>query len=298
MVLEDKRSSRKHSLIVRDGSKYVLKDLGSANGTLLNGERIVEQHDLTSGDVIQIGDTQFTFQMMQADYHQKKDQFIQVAHEEPVQDMHPPQEMAPQMMPMDAQPFQPMGGEMPPGAAPAPDFAAPAAAEKKSFIGKFLDRYRAMNTKQQAIYGVVILGVIYLLLFDDDAPQKKAHLNMGDQKASQKKVDKKPGMGQSFESLTPEQQHYVQTEYQLAFDFYKNREYDNALLEIGKIFSLVENYKNAREIEAFAREGKRKLESQEEERKKKETERQAQIKLQNLLDQAGMLMEKKTLLRS
>ena len=60
VVLEDKRSSRKHSVIQRQHDKYFLKDLGSANGTLLNGLRIEEQ-ELRSGDVIQIGDTQFVF---------------------------------------------------------------------------------------------------------------------------------------------------------------------------------------------------------------------------------------------
>ena len=37
------------------------------------------------------------------------------------------------------------------------------------------------------------------------------------------------------------------------------REYDKCLLEVGKIFSIVQDYKNAREIESFAKEGKRKL---------------------------------------
>jgi len=286
IVLEDKRSSRKHSLIVRTGKKFVLKDLGSANGTLVNGER-VNEHELQSGDRIQIGDTQFTFQFLQADYAEKKEQFMQVPHEESVF-VDPPQ---PQMMqPMSDSLFQPNAQEtgVPP---PAQNFAAPQIEEKKSFIGKFLDRYRAMNTKQQVIWGVAILAGVYFMM-DDDAPQKRAHLTMGPEKTvQQKKTDKKVGV--SFESLTPDQQRYVETEYQLAFDFYKNREYDNSLLEISKVFSLVENYKNAREIEAFAREGKRKLEAQEEDRKKKETERQAQIKLQNLIEQAGLLMEKR-----
>jgi pSer/pThr/pTyr-binding forkhead associated (FHA) protein/tetratricopeptide (TPR) repeat protein len=294
IVLEDKRSSRKHSIIRRDGNKFSVQDLGSANGTLVNGVRIDEKQDLHSGDVLQIGDTQFTFQMVQADYEQKKDQFIQVPHENTSIPVAPPE-----MMPMiDAgQAFGQaafIGQAAPVGAAPVtPDFSAPEG-EKKSFIGKFLDRYRAMNTKQQIIWGIAILAGVYYML-DDDSPQKKPHINMGQAKVvqTQKKGDKKLGSGPTFESLTQEQQRYIETEYQLCFDFYKNREYDSALLEVGKIFSLVQDYKNAREIETFAREGKRKLEAQEEERKKKELERQAQIKLQSLLEQTGLLMEKK-----
>jgi pSer/pThr/pTyr-binding forkhead associated (FHA) protein/tetratricopeptide (TPR) repeat protein len=290
VVLEDKRSSRKHSIIRREGKKYFVKDLGSANGTLVNGERVVD-YELSSGDVLQIGDTQFTFQMLQADYDQKKDQFIQVVHEEaPVHALTAPVDAMPAHHPEEH--FHQAGFEAAAQAAPAPDFVAPPP-PKKSFIGNFLDRYRAMNTKQQMIYGAAILAAVYFLMFDDDGAQKKVRLNTGNVAASTKKVEKKPGVGPSFESLTPEQQRYVETEYQLSFDLYKSRDYDNSLLEVGKIFSLIQDYKNAREIEAFAREGKHKLEAQAEEKKKKEAERQAQIKLQNLLDQAGMLMDKK-----
>ena len=289
IVLEDKRSSRKHSIIRRENKKYIVKDLGSANGTLVNGERI-DEHELQAGDIIQIGDTKFTFQLLQADYEVKKEQFITVPHIEASPHSLPGQP-PPMHALMDVDPFQAPQFEQQVAGSES-DFAAPPA-EKKSLIGKFLDRYRAMNTRQQIIYGAVILVAFWLLL-DDDAPQNHARLNMGNTpKAAQKKVDKKPGSGQSFESLTPEQQNYIKAEYQLAFDLYKTREYDNSLLEVGKIFSLVQDYKNAREIEAFAREGKRKLEAQEEERKKKEAERQAQIRLQTLIEQVGMLMEKK-----
>jgi len=106
-------------------------------------------------------------------------------------------------------------------------------------------------------------------------------------------VDKKPGSGTTFEMLTPEQQTYIESTYVIAFEHYKNREYDKSLLELGKIFSIVQDYKNAREIDTYAREGKRKLEAQEEERKRKEQERQAQLRLQELLDKAGLLIEQK-----
>jgi len=294
VVLEDKRSSRKHSLIKHDDTRYILKDLGSANGTLLNGERVDEQI-LESGDEIQIGDTKFTFEMVQSDYEVKKQEFITV----------PPPEM--QMAPAELMPAShsiqhdaPLQGAFGDpsafgdvGATPVtPSFEAPKE-KKKSLIGKFLDRYRTMTTKQQVIYGVVILAAIYLLL-DDEPEVKKAHLNTGQTKTAQKKEEKKPGAGaNTFEMLTPEQKRYIDTQYQLSFDLYKNREYDKCLLELGKIFSLVQDYKNAREIEAFAREGKRKLEAQEDEKKRKEQERQAQLKLQSLIEQTGHLMDEK-----
>ena len=51
--------SRKHCAITRDGTKVMLKDLGSRNGTLLNGEKITGVVELKSGDDIGIGSLGF-----------------------------------------------------------------------------------------------------------------------------------------------------------------------------------------------------------------------------------------------
>lgn len=51
--------SRKHCAITRDGTKVTLKDLGSRNGTLLNGEKITGEVELKSGDDIGIGSLGF-----------------------------------------------------------------------------------------------------------------------------------------------------------------------------------------------------------------------------------------------
>jgi phosphoserine phosphatase RsbU/P len=47
--------SREHMAIERDGSDWVVRDLGSTNGTLVNGERITEPYILRSGDRITAG---------------------------------------------------------------------------------------------------------------------------------------------------------------------------------------------------------------------------------------------------
>ena len=290
IVLEDKRSSRKHSLICKQGGDWLLKDLGSANGTLVNGSRI-DEHVLVSGDMIQIGDTTFYYQIVQANYEVKKDQFIQITHssEAPQESIEPNNSFG-DFIQLNELPNAPIDTASPKNPAA---FSVPTV-QNKSLIGKLLERYRSMNTKQQIIYGVLILAVIYFML-EDDTPQKKAYVTTGENSktAQQKKTEKKPGESKSFEFLTPDQKRYVETEYQLAFDLYKNRDYDNSLLELSKIFSLVQDFKNAREIEVFAREGKRKLDAQEEDRKKAEQERLNKVKLQNLIDQVSSLMDKK-----
>ena len=61
IVVSSKRISREHACVRRQGWRVILEDLGSANGTFLNGERILEPAQLRDGDHIKIGDVLFVF---------------------------------------------------------------------------------------------------------------------------------------------------------------------------------------------------------------------------------------------
>jgi DNA-binding response OmpR family regulator len=55
IVLEGRLISRQHASIRRDGQNYILEDLGSHNGTTVNGRRIGEPWTLHDGDQIDLG---------------------------------------------------------------------------------------------------------------------------------------------------------------------------------------------------------------------------------------------------
>jgi|GEM_PF-414994 len=59
-IPDDGHASRVHAQIRYDGAKYVCCDLGSTNGTLVNGEKI-DSVVLKDGDEIQVGQTYFVF---------------------------------------------------------------------------------------------------------------------------------------------------------------------------------------------------------------------------------------------
>lgn len=51
--------SRKHCAISRDGTRVLIKDLGSRNGTLVNDKKIDGEVELSSGDEITVGPLRF-----------------------------------------------------------------------------------------------------------------------------------------------------------------------------------------------------------------------------------------------
>jgi hypothetical protein len=62
IVLEDSFASGRHARLVAQGDVVVLEDLGSTNGTYLNGDPVNGPQPLHPGDRIRIGDSEFTFE--------------------------------------------------------------------------------------------------------------------------------------------------------------------------------------------------------------------------------------------
>ncbi|NPC68611.1 FHA domain-containing protein [Corallococcus exiguus] len=61
--LTERNVSRRHARLVRLNGHVVLEDLGSYNGTRINGERVAGQLPLKEGDLIQIGDYDLALQV-------------------------------------------------------------------------------------------------------------------------------------------------------------------------------------------------------------------------------------------
>jgi len=60
VALADPGASRRHAELRREGDDWVVLDLGSTNGTIVNGKR-VNRHRLAKGDRITVGDTVLEF---------------------------------------------------------------------------------------------------------------------------------------------------------------------------------------------------------------------------------------------
>jgi len=63
LVIADPAVSTAHAIIKRDGGTYTISDIGSRNGTYVNGDRVAESQKLNHGDVIGIGLSKLTFRI-------------------------------------------------------------------------------------------------------------------------------------------------------------------------------------------------------------------------------------------
>jgi hypothetical protein len=56
IVISDPQVSRQHARLTRQDEMIVIEDLGSTNGTFVNGMRLTNPHTLINGNVIGLGD--------------------------------------------------------------------------------------------------------------------------------------------------------------------------------------------------------------------------------------------------
>ncbi len=61
VALGDAHSSKRHAEIIKRKNHYYLRDLGSRNGTVLNGKKILSETPLKDGDIIVIGSASMSF---------------------------------------------------------------------------------------------------------------------------------------------------------------------------------------------------------------------------------------------
>ncbi|MFY0564690.1 FHA domain-containing protein [Archangium lansingense] len=67
VVLYDAGISRRHCRIFAEGGEYFVEDMGSSNGTQVNGKQVKEKLALTEGDKLSLGPVVFVFRPVEGD---------------------------------------------------------------------------------------------------------------------------------------------------------------------------------------------------------------------------------------
>ncbi|GAC1474256.1 MAG: hypothetical protein PVSMB7_29140 [Chloroflexota bacterium] len=76
LPVDDRSVSREHARLSRLHDGYVVEDLGSTNGTLVNGRRIDEAVILRPGDILTVGSVEFRFQQQSALSESRQSQLL------------------------------------------------------------------------------------------------------------------------------------------------------------------------------------------------------------------------------
>jgi len=83
IALQDPESSRRHALISWRGGQFVIEDLGSTNGSFVNGVQITAPQVLNPGDSIGIGQTALVFHTSETQMEAQIPSYQAPAHESP-----------------------------------------------------------------------------------------------------------------------------------------------------------------------------------------------------------------------
>ena len=214
LFLDDSKFSRQHFELSCQQGVYRVKDLGSSNGTKLNGQLISSSDwtQLVSGDVLSVVDWNLQFELRDNSFNEKL------------------QELAPEFRsPMV---YQSSGPAMQQHSAPPPPFYGPP-------MGVVTNEGTAKNTNWVRIAIVAVLflgGAMYLM----DSPDSETPLAQA------------PAERNAFEKLKPEQQQYIKDTYRLADRLFKEGRYEMARQEITKIHELVPYFEESKNLEKLA----------------------------------------------
>lgn len=103
IVIHDTNVSRMHAQIKRDGSRLLIEDTNSSNGTIVNDERIERPTQLRAGDVIRIGDAVFIFEEQEPADMPSEGSTMAIDIDSPMTSLGgPPELIPPGMMPQSS----------------------------------------------------------------------------------------------------------------------------------------------------------------------------------------------------
>lgn len=263
IVLPDPEVSSVHAIVRKVGSDLMIEDLQSGNGTLLNGERI-NKAELHNHDEFLIGSTTFTVAITSDLLKQEEGRLMPVELNQEIE-VEEIVEIDP-----DSEEAEGLEGDA---------FGDSNVSSSGSLFSK--DALKDPVKRKKLLYMVVGLLALWTLLDEEqpEAPKPKAAESVeATATPTAEELNKLKQASDAFSKLSPEEQKFVENNYILAKALFDQGKYNEALLELQKIFSLLPDYKNARQIEDLAKQGLAKLEElarkeQQEKERKERTEK-------------------------
>lgn len=309
IFIDNPRVSRKQFEIYREEQKYFIRDLGSANGTIVNGHQIsnTEWTQLQSADVISVVDWTLHFEVHDSQFKQRieslpatsglmdgnfaqgggsgslsEDEFLPTNYSPIPADIVDPNQFA-QHDPQNSYFPVPMSGpndgqQAPPFGAPFPGYQVPPPPPptNSSMQGKFAELKAKLNPVRVAILIILFIAVVFALMPDGQSSKK------GSAKINKVKTP--------FDALSPEDQQYVIQCYNAAEQYLRQQLFQNALDEIIKMESKVKVYQNSLAIKDMAQNALASINAQREEEKSQQQKAELETKIQRQVEECEKIM--------
>jgi pSer/pThr/pTyr-binding forkhead associated (FHA) protein len=281
VVLTDKKASRKHFEVKKQGLSFFLKDLDSANGLTVNGVSVKEA-ELVPGDVIQIGESKIEFVIENAAYFSQQDQFLPVPSH-----LQQPATLEEGQVPAHQDNLGIpgiSGGGMDTSGFPPTETSDEPPLSSTDYIGRAKRAWSKIPKPQRMRYLtiLVVFALITALLGGPDEPKK----------AAPKRV--KGSTVRTYEQLTAEKKKFVRENYSELLKAQEKKDFMKMLDHTRNILTYVDDYRDTKTYENMA---KKRIEELDEEKRRAEDERKREEtrKFVKALEEKGKELYEKAL---
>lgn len=279
IVLKDPDVSTSHAVIRKENFKLTIEDLGSTNGTVLNGQRI-NKADLVHGDEFVIGSTTFKFETASDLIKNEEDRLMPVEMD---------QEIEIEEVVEEEVDFSDLNeGEM--AALPRGESAS----KSSSLFSK--DSLKDPAKRKKIMYIVIGLLLLWVLLGEEE-PEVAKESGKKEEKSVKKKeeVTSSPSASRKPQRvLTKEEQQYVEVAYNLSKELFAQGRYEEAQREIDKVLSVSGiKFKEAEQLKNAIAQGYKRIKEEEEKRQRELDEKKKKLEIEKLLELAKDAVEEK-----
>ncbi len=219
--IPDKKASRKHFEISKSHSGFVVTDLGSSNGTRLNGRKISPNSSLAlnSGDVINVASINVRFEIKNTVVEEQIKNLPDVLFNQTV--------------------------------VATPNYTPAVVDNNQSYVEPIeqmdysSERPSGLQLNPRSLLiGAVVLFLLYILT------SEVKDSSGGEKPGNSVTIDDRP-----INKLTPEQQQMIKESYASAQSLKQKGSYELALSELDKIHKLLPYYEQSKELEADCKSG-------------------------------------------
>lgn len=223
LFIDNTKFSRRHFEIRNQEGAFLVQDLGSSNGTVLNDEPVAveEWSVLRSGDVIKVVDWTLVFELRDSSFDARMQEIPHEMMAPVVYDQQQPQ-----------QPTMAPAGYYPPPQNPYPQMGYDE--QELQFEAKKKPNFVRL------LIGVILVGAVgYYVVGGGQKPVEVA--------------EKAPSaIASPFDKLVPQQQQYVRDTYRLADRLFKEGRYEMSRQEIAKIHQIIPSFEESKNLEKLS----------------------------------------------